>query len=301
MSPLPHRAGLVQMFTAMALSGTLGLFVLQSGQSAWNVVFFRCLFGALSLLAYCYARGLLSPRSFTRLTFGMTLAAGAALVLNWVLLFSAYRLASISLSTAVYNFQPFFLMGLGALLLAERPSLAKVAWTVVAFAGLLLLLDLTAAQFSAHDSRMTGLLLGLGAGALYAVTTIIVKRLTGVPPQLLALVQVTLGAVMLLPMADFSALPTHAWQWGCLVTLGVVHTCLTYILLYSAIQKLPTPSLAALSFIYPAVAILVDYVFFGQQLNLAQAGGIALIMLAVAGASLNWHPWPAARRARIPT
>ncbi|WP_268630478.1 NAD-binding protein, partial [Escherichia coli] len=50
---------------------------------------------------------------------GLALAAGAALVLNWVLLFSAYRLASISLATAVYNVQPFFLIGLGALFLGE--------------------------------------------------------------------------------------------------------------------------------------------------------------------------------------
>jgi drug/metabolite transporter (DMT)-like permease len=296
-----ERAGLAQMSAAMALSGTLGFFVLESGQNPLNVVFFRCVFGALSLLAYCYARGLLSPRHFTRVSFAMALAAGAALVMNWVLLFSAYRLASISLSTAVYNFQPFFLIGLGAAFLGERPSLAKIAWAGVAFAGLLLLLELKAAQFSAGDGRLLGLLFGLSAGALYAVTSIIVKRLTAVPPQLLALAQVTLGIIMLLPLADFSALPTHAAQWGCLLVLGAVHTCLMYILLYSAIQKLPTPSIAALSFIYPAVAILVDYVFFGQRLDAAQAGGIMLIMVAVAGVTLNWRPWPSWPRKRLPT
>jgi drug/metabolite transporter (DMT)-like permease len=293
------RAGLAQMSAAMALSGTLGFFVLESGQNAWNVVFFRCLFGMLALLAYCHFRGLLTRRHFTGVTFVMALAAGAALVMNWVLLFSAYRLASISLSTAAYNFQPFFLMALGTVFLGERPSLAKVAWAVLAFCGLLLLLDMNASQFSLQalrDGRLLGLLLGLGAGALYAVTAIIVKRLAGIPPHLLALVQVALGVLMLLPMTDFSAMPTQAPQWACLVVLGVVHTCLMYILLYSAIQKLPTPSIAALSFIYPAVAILVDYIFFGQRLDAPQAAGIVLILLAVAGVTLNWRPWPGTRR-----
>ena len=50
MIPSTERAGLAQMAAAMTLSGTLGVFVLESGQSAWNVVFFRCVFGALSLL-----------------------------------------------------------------------------------------------------------------------------------------------------------------------------------------------------------------------------------------------------------
>ena len=98
------NAGLAQMAAAMTLSGTLGVFVLESGQSAWNVVFFRCLVRALSLLAYCWARGLLRPGLYTRRTLAG--AAGAALVLNWVLLFSAYRLASISLATAVTTCSP---------------------------------------------------------------------------------------------------------------------------------------------------------------------------------------------------
>ncbi|HTK00333.1 MAG TPA: DMT family transporter [Bordetella sp.] len=298
MATSTERTGAVQMSVAMAMSGTLGFFVLESGQTPFNVVFFRCVFGALALLVYCYAAGLLSRRHFTRTTFLMAVAAGVALVLNWVLLFSAYRLASISLSTAVYNFQPFFLMALGALFLGERPSASKIGWAVVAFGGLLLLLELNGSQLSLQNEHLLGLGLGLGAGALYAVTAIIVKRLAHIPPHLLALVQVAVGIVMLAPLADFSSLPSMPTQWGCLLVLGIVHTCLMYILLYSAIQKLATPMLAALSFIYPAVAILVDYAFFGQHLHMAQALGIALIMLAVAGATLNWRLWPAAAAGR---
>lgn len=298
MNSSPERLGLAQMTAAMTLSGTLGVFVLESGQSAWNVVFFRCVFGALSLLAYCWARGLLRPGLFTKTTLAWALVAGAALVLNWVLLFSAYRLASISLATAVYNVQPFFLIALGTLFLGERPTRSKLMWSVIAFAGLLLVLQLQSTHLSTADRYLLGLLLGLGAGALYAVTAIIVKRLKGVPPHVLALVQVTLGVFMLLPMADFSALPTAATQWGCLIALGIVHTCLMYILLYSAIQKLPTTSVAALSFIYPAVAILLDFLVYGQRLAPMQMAGVALIFLAAAGVSLNWR-LPLGRRARM--
>ncbi|WP_107316641.1 DMT family transporter [Achromobacter xylosoxidans] len=287
MSPSSDRVGLVQMAAAMTLSGTLGVFVLESGQSAWNVVFFRCVFGALSLFLYCWARGLLKPGLFTARTLALALAAGAALVLNWVLLFSAYRLASISLATAVYNVQPFFLIGLGALFLGERPTRGKLAWSVIAFAGLLLVLKLT--DHSGGGAYLSGLLLGLGAAALYGITAVIVKRLKGIPPQVLALVQVTLGAVMLLPMADFQALPAAPLQWGYLVALGLVHTCLMYILMYSAIQKLPTTSTAALSFIYPAVAILLDLVVYGHHMDATQVLGVAMIFLAAAGVSLNWQ------------
>lgn len=289
MIPSTERTGLLQMAAAMTLSGTLGVFVMESGQSAWNVVFFRCVFGALSLFLYCWARGLLKPGLFTVKTLALALIAGAALVLNWVLLFSAYRLASISLATAVYNVQPFFLIGLGVLFLGERPSRGKVAWSLVAFAGLLLVLRLGDTGAAGGGAYLSGLMLGLGAAALYGITAIIVKRLKGIPPQVLALVQVTLGAVMLLPMADFNALPAQPVQWGYLVALGLIHTCLMYILMYSAIQKLPTTSTAALSFIYPAVAILLDFVVYGHRMDATQVVGVALIFLAAAAVSLNWN------------
>jgi len=220
MNPASERLGLAQMAAAMTLSGTLGVSVLESGQSAWNVVFFRCVFGALSLFLYCWARGLLKPGLFTAKTLALALAAGAALVLNWVLLFSAYRLASISLATAVYNVQPFFLIGLGVLFLGERPTRGKLAWSVVAFAGLLLVLRLTDTAGAGGAAYLSGLMLGLGAAALYGVTAIIVKRLKGVPPQVLALVQVTLGAIMLLPMAISMPCPQPPcnggtwWRWA---------------------------------------------------------------------------------------
>lgn len=296
MAPSSERIGLAQMTAAMTLSGTLGVFVLESGQSAWNVVFFRCVFGAASLFLYCWLRGLLRPGLFTHKTLALALAAGAALVLNWVLLFSAYRLASISLATAVYNVQPFFLIGLGVLFLGERPTRGKLAWSVIAFAGLMLVLRLSEAG-DAGDGYLAGLLLGLGAAALYGVTAFIVKRLTGIPPQVLALVQVALGALMLLPMADFGALPAAPLQWGCLVALGLVHTCLMYILMYSAIQKLPTTSTAALSFIYPAVAIMLDFLVYGHRMDGSQIVGVAMIFMAAAGVSLNWS-WRLPRRAR---
>src|SRR3712207_4061384 len=107
--PSLEISGQLEMVAAMALSGTIGFFVVESGQGIWNVVFFRCLFGALGLLAYCWAKGLLAPWPFSPRTLVLALLSGAAIVLNWVLLFSSYGHASISVATAVYNTQPFFL------------------------------------------------------------------------------------------------------------------------------------------------------------------------------------------------
>lgn len=282
-------SGRLEMIAAMALSGTIGYFVVESGQSVWNVVFFRCLFGALSLFAYCWAKGMLAPWPFSIRTLMLAILSGAAIVLNWVLLFSSYGHASISIATAVYNTQPFFLILLGMILFGERPTGDALGFIALAFGGLLMVTQVEAGSLSWSSGYWIGLLQALGAAFLYALTSVIVKQLKGIPPHVIALVQAVLGTLMLLPLADFSSLPTGSLQWGYLAVLGVVHTGIMYILLYAALQKLPTPMIAVLSFTYPAVAILVDYLAYGRDLSLVQWSGIGLILLGSAGVNLKWR------------
>ncbi len=282
-------SGRLEMIVAMALSGTIGYFVVESGQSVWNVVFFRCLFGALSLFAYCWAKGLLAPWPFSTRTLVLAILSGAAIVLNWVLLFSSYGHASISIATAIYNTQPFFLILLGMILFGERPTGDALGFIALAFVGLLMVTQVEAGDLSWSSGYAIGLLQALGAAFLYAVTSVIVRHLKGIPPHVIALVQAMLGTVMLLPLADFTSLPTSSAQWGYLAVLGVVHTGVMYIFLYAALQKLPTPVIAVLSFTYPAVAILVDYLAYSRDLSLGQWSGILLILLGSAGVNLKWR------------
>jgi hypothetical protein len=73
-----------------------------------------------------------------------------------------------------------------------------------------------------------------------------------------------------------------------MVTMGVVYTGLVFALLYGAIQNLPTHVVGALSFIYPLVAIGVDYVAFGRRLQLTQLIGAIAILVSAAGTTLGW-------------
>jgi drug/metabolite transporter (DMT)-like permease len=52
---------------------------------------------------------------------------------------------------------------------------------------------------------------------------------------------------------------------------------------------------AALSFIYPIVAIICDRFAFGQTLAWVQLAGAALILLAAAGVNFGWRIVPVRR------
>ncbi|WP_342359910.1 DMT family transporter [Terrarubrum flagellatum] len=287
--------GTVEMTAAMTISGTIGWFVVMSGQSVQDVVFWRCVFGASTLLVICAALGLL--RGALSLRF-LALAAlgGAAIVTNWLLLFAAYPRASISIATAVYNTQPFMLVGLGALFFGERLTAAKFAWLSLAFAGVLLIVQSKPGGLSVGSDYLAGIALALGAAFFYAVAAIVAKKLSGKSPHLIALIQVCVGVLMLAPFANLSTLPHGVAAWSALVTVGVLHTGLMYILLYSAIQRLPTHLTGSLSFIYPLVAVLVDVIAFGHRLHATEIIGAAAILIAAAGMNLGWSlRWPALR------
>ena len=276
--------GVWQMSLAMIISGSLGAFVLLSGLPVIDVVFWRCLIGALTLLLFI----VLSRQPFSRLTrFTLALAVlgGIALVINWLLLFAAYSRISIGMATVVYNTQPFMLVLMG-MVLGERVSAVKWGWLLLAFGGVVILLSSELAP--THGESLTaGVLLALGAAFFYALTAIIARKLHPLPAQHIAFIQVLVGVVMLLPlvqMPDFSA----SFPWRYLLILGVVHTGIMYQLLYSAIQKLPTPITGSLSFIYPLVAMVVDYLVFHHALTPVQLIGGMLILFAAAGNNLGW-------------
>lgn len=284
------KRGSFEMASAMLISGTIGWFVLVSGQPVLDVVFWRCAVGAATLLAICGLMGFLNRGMLSWPKFGWAVISGMAIVGNWVLLFAAYSRASIGIATAVYNTQPFMLVALGALFLGERITLDKMVWLSLAFAGMLAITQQHgAAPAYGVGSYLAGIALALGAAFLYAIAAIVVKRLTGTPPHLIALIQVCTGILLLAPFAGVSALQDQPpLAWLSLLILGVVHTGLMYVLLYGAIQKLPTAITGALSFIYPIVAILVDWIAFGHRLQWLQWLGAAAILLAAAAMQQGW-------------
>ncbi|MGU9802918.1 DMT family transporter [Pseudomonas sp. FP1154] len=282
------RRGSLEMTAAMLISGTIGWFVLVSGVPVLDVVFWRCVFGAATLLLICAGFGFLRPGLLTRTTFLLAVLSGVAIVGNWVLLFASYSRASIAIGTAVYNVQPFMLVGLAALLLGEKITAQKLFWLAVSFLGMLAIVSAHGEQGQGGGDYLTGIALALGAALLYAIAALIIKHLTGTPPHLIALIQVSTGVLLLAPWANFSALPQQPEAWASLVTLGMVHTGVMYVLLYSAIQRLPTALTGALSFIYPIAAIFVDWFAFGHRLELLQWLGVAAILLAAAGMQQGW-------------
>lgn len=300
-SPRENRTALLQLVVAEILIGSVGVFAHEGSQDPVTTVFFRCVFGSAFLIAWGIVRGHFRGLLRQRKLIGAAVLSGVLLVLNWVALFAGMARSSIGVATMVYHFFPFAMLGLAALFFGERTHPADLAWTALAFVGV----SLSADPFKLIGQADATYLLGIGltfvAAVLCGASLLLSRRISRERPLAVVLIQCLTGVAMLAPFADYAATAHVGPHWLWLAGLGLVHSGICYVLFYSAYPSLSVATIAVLAFIYPLIALLLDFVLYGHALKPVQFIGIALIVLGTFGVNLKWRrarrpaPAPAAR------
>lgn len=275
---------------AMALSGTVGVFAIQTGQPTLNIVFFRCLFGALSLVTWCLYRGTLSGIwRIERKLIVLTIASGLCLVLNWAALFQAFRSTSIGFAIIIYHLQPFWIVIVSAVFLGEPLYRDKLLWLAIAFAGLLFVVWPHIGDIMGNGTWAQGVAFAILASLLYAGSTLTARRLKAVDPSVLTIIHCSIGLVLFAPFLTLEPLHNAALPvWGWLIGLGALHTGVVYVLLYANYPKVQTATIGVCAFLNPVTALLSDYVFYSKEISLVQALGVSFVLLAGLGTTLGW-------------
>ncbi|WP_162183381.1 DMT family transporter [Psychromicrobium lacuslunae] len=276
----------VLLTIAMAGWGTIGLFAQGAKTDPITIAAWRCVFAVGSLILMSLLVGAFRASRFTARAVTLTLVGGIALVANWILLFAAFDATTITIATVSYHMEPFFLVAIGSIIARRAPSRLSICWLLIGFTGLIFTTRFLRFDGLAIDSTsLIGPLAGLGAGLLYAVATLLAQRTEGIHPQVMTLMQCALGALVLLPFAGMLDWNGTSWWW--IAAMGIIHTGILYWFLYAAARKVSTITLAALSFVNPAVAVLTDILLTGKLPTAEQLLGIALIIAATLAVTLG--------------
>jgi drug/metabolite transporter (DMT)-like permease len=94
--------------------------------------------------------------------------------------------------------------------------------------------------------------------------------------QFLAAAAILFPYVLLTGGVTLGGMP--ALGWVSLLTVGIVHTGLTYCMYFTALKELSGQQAAILSYIDPLVAILISVTVLGEPMTLWQAAGGILIL-----------------------
>ena len=261
----------------MVIFGTNGLIVANISLGSAEIVLMRTFLGSLFLLAI-----VLVKRSFSFADLKADLVpatmGGAALGLNWVLLFSAYRSAGVGLSTLTYYCGPIIVLALSPVLFKE-----KLTWNkLLAIAAVAVGMFCITGDIEPGSDVQTGILFGGGAALLYASLIVAnkrVKRLSGLNCAMYELI-VAFFVVLIYLLASNVKLPVipAAEDIVWVLAIGLVNTGLAYYLYFSSLQKLPGQTVALVCYIDPLTALLVSGAFLGEKLLGVQIAGAVLIL-----------------------
>ncbi len=270
----------VAVLMAAGLFGTSAttLALLAPSAPGPSVAAMRLLVGAAGLVLVVVARG------GGRALVGMwrrpvVWLMGAAVAGYQALFFMGTIRAGVAVGTLISLAAAPFLAGvLGWILREGPPGWTWVVSTLIAVAGLVLLVS-----SNLGVEEPIGMLLALGAGACYAVYTVIGVRLAreGAAPSVVLAGSFSIGAVLLLPAAVTS---TWWWSWSgvaAVLWLGLGATTVAYLLFGVGLRSLQPGHIATLNLFEPVVATLLGVFILGEQLGMAGWLGAVLVLVAL--------------------
>ena len=265
---------------SMAIFGTLGLFTRNISVSSGELALYRAILASALIIVYLAVSKQKIDFKMIKGEILLLLASGIAMGINWILLFQAYRYTTISAATLSYYFAPVIVTVVSPFLFHEKLTGKQIVCFCMSTVGLILIIGV--GNIGQGGTDLLGILFGLGAAAFYAAVILLnkfIKNVTGIHRTLL---QFFAAIIILVPYVACTG-GIHLAEldgagWGCLLTVGLIHTGITYCMCFSALKELKGQEAAILSYIDPLMAVLVSVVLLGESMTFRQLLGGILIL-----------------------
>lgn len=273
----------MMLVTSMVIFGTIGLFKRFVPVTSGELALYRAVLAAVLLSGVLLVTRQKIPFRAIGKQIPLLLLSGAAMGVNWILLFEAFNYTSVALGTISYYFAPVIVTLLCPLLFREKLTAKQILCFLISTAGLVII-TFAAEQGgdTAGRNDLVGILFGLGAAVFYATVILLNKFIKGVEGLHRTLLQFIAAIVTLMPYVALTSGVTlggmDATGWVCLLIVGLVHTGLAYVLYFPSLKELPGQKAAILSYIDPLVAVIVSVLVLQEPMNAWQWVGGAMIL-----------------------
>jgi len=191
------------------------------------------------------------------------------------------------LSSLVIQFQVFFTIGLGVLVLGERPHRHNLVGAAISAAGLLLLGAYQLGTGAA--ATLIGFFLVIAAALAWGVGNVIAKRAAVAHDAGMFALVVWSSIVPPLPLAALSyafeggpavvqsVLSAGALSWGCLLFLAWAATLFGFAQWAGLLHRYPTALISPFALLIPVSGLASGALLVGEGLAPWQAAGVLLV------------------------
>ena len=271
----------IMLAVSMTVFGTVGIFVRHIPLASSEIALYRSLLAVILIGAFLIfmPKARRTPIAILLRALPLLIASGAALGFNWLLLFEAYKHTTISRATLAYYFAPILVTLLSIFFFGEKMNTKKWLCLALSALGIVMISGIGGATGSNH---LLGALLGLAAACLYAAVVLINKFIHDVDDISRTFLQFVAAALVLLPYTalsgGFHLFELQVLPMAALLTVGILHTGITYCIYFSSIKNVSGQAVALMSYIDPLVAVVCSAVFLKERITAIEIiGGLLII------------------------
>ena len=270
--------GKLKILTSMAIFGTVGIFVRFIPMDSAAIAFCRGVLGCVFLLILMAATGKKPNMQDIKRNGWILAVSGAAIGINWILLFEAYRYTTVAIATICYYLTPAFVT-LASPLVGEELTAKKLCCIGVALVGMVFV---SGVFQGSQQSSFLGVLLGVGAAVFYASVILMNKTFSPIGAYDRTLCQLGTAALVIAPYLlvsggiYFGDMTTLGWVM--LLIVGIVHTGIAYALYFGGIRDVNAQTAAILSYLDPVLSILLSALILRERLDVFSVIGAVLIL-----------------------
>ena len=275
------RKSLWMLTLSMVIFGSIGIFRRCIPISSPLLACFRGLLGALFLLA---AAKIQKKRIIHHIGMKKTLwlaVTGAAMGINWILLFEAYNYTTVATATLCYYMQPTIVILLSPLIFREPITPRKWICVILSIIGMVFVSGIIETGIPPL-SQSGGILLGTGAAVFYAAVVIMNKKLPGIDAYEKTVIQLLSAAVVVVPYLLINGQSLYV-EWTptvvvMLLIVGFVHTGVAYALYFGSMDGVKAQTVAIFSYLDPVVALVLSAVILKERMTFFGIAGAVLII-----------------------
>ncbi|MBA1148215.1 DMT family transporter [Ectothiorhodospiraceae bacterium WFHF3C12] len=255
----PAGRNLAELMAAVFLLGLVPLFAKLIPLDAISIIFYRCAFGALGLLAFVAWRqgslGLGNRRDYLR-----TLAVGILLAAHLSSYFHAIQLTTVAVAIAATFTFPVMTVLIEPLIDGARLRLMDLGLALVAFTGVALI----AAPAGVDSAVLEGVLWGLFSAFMFALRNVLHRRWLSHHPSSQAMAYQLLVVVVCLVLVAEPPTAVDVPAWFGLALLGLVFTALAHSLFAGSMRHLPAKTAGLMASLQPVISIVAAAIVLAE-------------------------------------
>ncbi|MCW8926780.1 MAG: DMT family transporter [Xanthomonadales bacterium] len=272
------RTARIELHCAVLLFGISGLFGKLVTANPAVIVFGRTFFASLVIfLGLRIYRKSLAPGS--RKSLFLMMVSGLVLTLHWWSFFHAIQLSTVAVGLIGFATFPVFVTIL-------EPALSGHKYRAVDFAsaGLVVIgLIFVAPGFSFANQVLVGLLWAVFSGALFAVLTLMNRRLVADHSSFVVVFyQLGVATLCMLPFAAEAVQELDPKDLCLLLTLGIFCTALPHALFIKSLRTIKAQLASVVTALEPVYGIVLAAIFLHEIPRFSTLVGAVLVFVAVA-------------------